>query len=450
MESESSLLPPSEAISATSATSEISRKSRSRTAQATWAHARTAILDEPELSGRNRILYCIHCPSESPYSSHITTNFRRHLQSKHGILVEELPSSLESTITEKLSQLYIQAKASGNTDDIKAQVFQDCLDQDLINEALVSLIVVRNLPFRIIEWPEFHVFCRLLNPQSEDSLATAHSTIPKLIDRSWQRKKRLIQKKIRSAISNIHISLDIWTSPNYLLLLGICGHFVDSQNKLRKTLLALRQVPGHSGDDQFQTLLPVLQEYNISRKLGAIVSDNASSNDVLCRIISNHLKEQEDIQWDNSLWRLRCIGHIINLAVDAFLFKDLIEKEDLEAIDQEEAEGKFIQDATQTKVRKIGPLGRLHNIVIHIRNSPSRTKEFKDLAKRTIPLDNRTRWNSWYTMLLASDEASGALDTYSKNHFDVLKNDYLSPDNWKQLRSIQAFLQLFHRATLET
>ena len=107
MESESSLLPPSEAISATSATSEISRKSRSRTAQATWAHARTAILDEPELSGRNRILYCIHCPSESPYSSHITTNFRRHLQSKHRILVEELPSSLESTITEKLSQLYI-------------------------------------------------------------------------------------------------------------------------------------------------------------------------------------------------------------------------------------------------------------------------------------------------------------------------------------------------------
>jgi len=298
-------------------------------------------------------------------------------------LIEENPSPLEATIAERLQQLYIKAKASGETGGVETQVFQETMDQDQIHKALVALIVVRNLPFRIIEWPEFHIFCRLLNPHAEDSLVTAHSTVPKLIGRSWVQKKDLIRKKIQSAISNIHVSLDIWTSPNRLLLLGICGHFVDRQKQLRKSLLALRPVASHSGQEQFQTFLPVLQEYGFSQKLGAIISDNASTNDTLCRAIHGHLEKVENIEWDDSLWRLRCIGHIINLAVEAFLFQDLIEKEDLGALDQEEAEGKMVQDSTRTKFRKIGPLGRLHNIVVHIRSSPSsRRKQRRALAAR--------------------------------------------------------------------
>ena len=48
----------------------------------------------------------------------------------------------------------------------------------------------------------------------------------------------------------------------------------------------------------------------------------------------------------------------------------------------------------QDTFRTMGQLGKLHNIVVHIRRSAGRTKEFKDLAKRIIPLDNRTKWNS--------------------------------------------------------
>jgi hypothetical protein len=36
-------------------------------------------------------------------------------------------------------------------------------------------------------------------------------------------------------------------------------------------------------------------------------------------------------------------------------------------------------------------LGKLYNIVVYIRALPFRTKEFKDLAERTIPLSNNTR-----------------------------------------------------------
>ena len=74
-----------------------------------------------------------------------------------------------------MQELYLQVESLCQIDDIDAQVFQKQLNQDAINEALVSLIVVRNLPFRLVEWPEFHTFCQVLNPESYSTITTAHS-----------------------------------------------------------------------------------------------------------------------------------------------------------------------------------------------------------------------------------------------------------------------------------
>ena len=41
--------------------------------------------------------------------------------------------------------------------------------------------------------------------------------------------------------------------------------------------------------------------------------------------------------------------------------------------------------------RVIGPLGKLYNIIIYIRNLASYIREFKDLAGRIILLNNRMR-----------------------------------------------------------
>ena len=42
----------------------------------------------------------------------------------------------------------------------------------------------------------------------------------------------------------------------------------------------------------------------------------------------------------------------------------------------------------------MGPLKKLHNIIIHIHNSASHIKEFKDIAGRMILLNNQIKWNS--------------------------------------------------------
>jgi hypothetical protein len=123
--------------------------------------------------------------------------------------------------------------------------------------------------------------------------------------------------------------------------------------------------------------------------------------------------------------------------------------EEMESFDElEKSQG--LKDEIKRKFRLLGPLGKLHNIIVHIRSSAVRTAEFVKLAKRMIPLDNRTRWNSWYSSLDVADKQASSIDIYTKSHFDELRDDYLTPQDWERLRTIKTFLQPFHRATLET
>lgn len=439
-----------QSLPTSSKTSQI--KSRTRTAKSTWQHSREPRGDEPERNSSNhRIFYCKYCDD---FQTTASTTFRNHLLKRHEITVQSGENASSNTVASQIQQLYTRAE-SANTEartEISSQVLQSILNKDVISEALISLIVVRNLPFRLVEWPEFQALVQLINPESKNYFPKSHTEIPKKIQQSFLSQKDIVRKKLQSAISSIHISLDIWTSPNNLLFLGVCGHFVEyNQDKVSKALLALQTVASHSGEEQFATLLPVLQEYEIIRKLGSVVSDNATTNDKLCRTISKHLLEEEKIEWDPSQRRIRCLGHIINLAVQAFIFYDSTQLDECEAYDKEEQDFVIEEDTALQKrntFRMMGAIGKLHNIVVHVRGSAGRTKEFKNLAGRTVPLDNRTRWNSWYGMLQVAHECHAAIDTYTKNHFDTLEADYLYPYDWENLRTIHKFLRPFSRATL--
>jgi hypothetical protein len=151
------------------------------------------------------------------------------------------------------------------------------------------------------------------------------------------------------------------------------------------------------------------------------------------------------------------LGHIINLSVQAFLFHNIFAEEELQFPGESDTESEALEVETedeskqkQVKYRLLGPLGQLHNIVIHIRKSPTRIAEYLALAGRMVPLDNQTRWNSWFLMLDVALKHGSHLDTYSKAHFDDLEEDYLNPKDWEKLEMIVAFLKPFYRATLET
>jgi hypothetical protein len=108
------------------------------------------------------------------------------------------------------------------------------------------------------------------------------------------------------------------------------------------------------------------------------------------------------------------------------------------------------KEEVKRKFRLLRPLSKLYNIIVDICSSTSRMAEFLVLAGRMIPLDNHMRWNSWHESLVVADKHASSIDTYTKEHFAKLSEDYLTPEDWKRLRTIKDFLQPFHRATLET
>jgi len=160
---------------------------------------------------------------------------------------------------------------------------------------------------------------------------------------------------------------------------------------------------------------------------------------------------KEDREWKAKYWRICCSGHIINLAIQAFLFANVINIEELESYDDKEQQGDTRDDeAKRIKLRLMGPLGQMHNIVIHIRGSTAQIAEFLELASRMIPLDNRTRWNSWDLMLAVALKLWPAIEKYCQNHESELEDDELTPEDWRRLCTIKDFLEPFQSATLYT
>jgi hypothetical protein len=80
-------------------------------------------------------------------------------------------------------------------------------------------------------------------------ITITHSEIALRVEEAWNTHKDIVQREIQVAISRIHISLDIWTSPNRWLLLAICAYFTTHHYKRQKALLALQRVPGYSGEN---------------------------------------------------------------------------------------------------------------------------------------------------------------------------------------------------------
>jgi hypothetical protein len=223
-------------------------------------------------------------------------------------------------------------------------------------------------------------------------------------------------------------------------------------------LIALRSVLGHSGLNQWECLRPVLQDFGILRNIGTLIGDNATTNDTLCRTMAAYLTAEHKINWNQTFQRLRCMGHIINLVVQAFLFTNDQEEQVMDSYDKEDESGEELDEKGRkeraTSIRnRMGVMGKIHNVVIHIRASPTRTNKFEAIAGKSIPLDNRTRWNSWFRMLNITLETKvlNAFRNYTENYIHdgpIDKRDELLPSDIALCRAIEQFLSVFASETI--
>ncbi|OAQ58045.2 ribonuclease H-like protein [Pochonia chlamydosporia 170] len=323
--------------------------------------------------------------------------------------------------------------------------YGDSVDPDQLEVLYVRFIAACSLPFRLVECAEFRALLSYVNADIDTWLPDTHQTIKKWIMRQYEDQKEKVKQRIQSAKSRIHISCDLWTSPNSLAILGVVAHYVTEDGKLEHHTLALKDIDGeHDGSHLAAAIMEVVEDWGFASKLGYFVMDNATNNDTMMKSLSLALLRQFDIQYDPKSHRLRCQGHIINLAAKSFLFVT-----DNETLEHEDSS---LHNVTLKQIeawRRKGPLGKLHNFAVYIQRSVQRSQKFMAIShNRRLARDNDTRWNSWYTMLRAALNLREAIDGYFNKWVEAdCAGDRLSAEDWTILEKIESFLEKLKMTT---
>ncbi|EXA29121.1 hypothetical protein FOVG_19342 [Fusarium oxysporum f. sp. pisi HDV247] len=341
-------------------------------------------------------------------------------------------------------------------------------------EALISIPTRRRVPFSAIEWDEFKQFALACNPYIKDPLITSRRTMVRYIAANYDFYSSEIKDSLTTASSPIHISTDLWTSPHRHSLLAVCAQWVDKDYKLRKALLSLPEcAESHSGEAQAQAVIDTLEKYGIQSELGWHTGDNATSNDTCLESIQRKLMSRHKIKFNAKGRRIRCIAHIINLSLQAFLLASSKEAlvaalESASGVTGEELLSQFSE--VLASHRKMAAAER--NIAKRKNGEPARKHKRKgSTASNTyvisaddfsgvennvwdkavglrLGMDNRTRWSSWYQVIDHAIRKKDKIQTFISDHEEAIGDNRLLVGDWELLGKAHTFLLPFTSATL--
>ncbi|KAI7763505.1 hypothetical protein LZL87_013897 [Fusarium oxysporum] len=261
----------------------------------------------------------------------------------HGLLKGAPRTAKVTTIRTIIEQARVAAEENPRKRRRLNDQSGDSIEPDQLEALYVRFITACSLPFRLVECPEFRALLAYINNDIETWLPDTHDTV-----KTW-----------------IMRHCDLWTSPNSLAILGVVAYYVTEDGQLEHHVLALKDIDSeHDGSYLTVAILKVVNEWGFASKLGYFVMDNAGNNDTMMRSLSLGLLCRYGIQYDPKVHRLRCQGHIINLAAKAFLFVTDNEKLELDDPGVHNVTLKHIE-----AWRKKGPLSKIYNFVVFIQRS---------------------------------------------------------------------------------
>jgi hypothetical protein len=223
---------------------------------------------------------CKYCPKA--YSINGGTRvIQRHLLEKH----KKTEKSSREDTSAKRQRSIEQALELSQNQSFKRRKLNTSSDGQSLDGSHLEVLYIKfltacHLPLRLVQCPEFRDLLSYINSDIDTWLPTSHTTITHWVLRQFDFMKEQIKSRLRNALTDIHISCDLWTSTNCLPLFGFIGHYISEDGQLESAMLALIEIEGeHSGENLARYLQGVVEDWGISSKLGYIQMDNASNND---------------------------------------------------------------------------------------------------------------------------------------------------------------------------
>jgi hypothetical protein len=174
------------------------------------------------------------------------------------------------------------------------------------------MLTLARLPFRFIESPQFQDVIRYAQSAPLVPSFPSARTIQRDLRSTIQARQKDILQML-PPFAKLSIALDCWTSPFQQAFMAISGYFLDQEWNYRELLLGFEPLEGsHTGRNLSLVLSEILQKNQISDRIVAITTDNASNNATMIASVQETFPGTTMIQ-------IPCIAHVIQLSLKQLL-----------------------------------------------------------------------------------------------------------------------------------
>ncbi|GAU19715.1 hypothetical protein TSUD_78400 [Trifolium subterraneum] len=253
--------------------------------------------------------------------------------------------------------------------------FDDEVDQmESRLHTCANIILELDLPFDLFEHVGMRRYTESLNP---NAVIPPKNVIEAYVTHLYTKEKSKLKQELATIPNRISLSFDLWESCTSMPYICLTAHFVDADWKLNSKVLNFCSVYPPTGGEVCETMIELLNDWGIEKKIFSLTLDHSFENNVLQEQLKNHLGLQNGLLCDGEFFHARCFARVLNLIVEEGL--------------------KLVSDAV-CKIRES---------IIFVRHSKSRRENFKACVEKVggvdgsvrLHLDSSMSVNSTYAML---------------------------------------------------
>lgn len=296
-------------------------------------------------------------------------------------------------------------------------------DADRCRHEIARMIIMHDYPLHMVEQPGFVAFVQNLQPRFD---MVSFNTVQGDCVATYLREKQSIQRVIDGVPGRICLTLDLWSSSQTIGYMFVSGQFIDSDWKMHRKLLNVIMEPYPESDTAFShSVAACLSDWNMDGKLFS-VTINQPLNDAAVDNLRALLSVKNPLILDGQLLVGNCLARSLS---------------------------SIVQNALASVH---GLVKKIRDSVKYVKTSESREEKFIELkqhlqvpSSKILAIDDQTRWNTTYEMLLAASELKevfSCLDTADPDYKDAP-----TTEDWQQVETLCQYLKsLFDTANLLT
>ncbi|CAG8681477.1 15699_t:CDS:2 [Acaulospora morrowiae] len=175
-----------------------------------------------------------------------------------------------------------------------------------IHHAVVEWLIVNNFPLDTINGEGFRRFMLQIDSGFR---RPSYKALKKEILFGNTNARNQIYELLKKSSEMVSLNTDLWMARNGTGYIGITAHWLSKEFELNEILLCLEPMPySHTSQAIKEFLIQKVQDFNLQDKILCVITDNGSNMVAAIR------------DWD-SVERLPCTAHILQLSVNHALKK---------------------------------------------------------------------------------------------------------------------------------